>query len=61
MLKDQKLSGVETAMALFRFWFNISVVKVGLDHGPVRLPGPQGKNSGTCKNNGPWDPIHSGL
>lgn len=57
MLKDQKPSGVEIAVALFRFWLNMSVVKVRLDHGSARLPGSQGKTVGLAT----WDPIHSGL
>lgn len=55
--KDQKLSGVEAAVAFFRFWLNISVVKVSLDHEPAILPGSQGKTVGLAT----WDPIHSGL
>lgn len=35
-------------MPFFRFWLNISVVKVSFDHGPARLPGSQEKNSGAC-------------
>lgn len=57
VLKDQKLSGVETAMAFFRFWLYISVVKVSRDHGPARLPGSQGKTVGLAT----WDPVHSGC